>query len=196
MKIFEHLHIGVSRVKPKLFVSVVLLSMFSAMVLTSQLASAAVYKKVDADGNVSFSDIPDKTAKLIIVAPLATVPAMSPELIESTLANDQSSINEERPVKYSLTILSPQSDQTYRRGSDSFSANVQVKPELRKGDRLITLVDGKSGSGGSTEDMDRGQHTFEAQVVNARGQVLASQSVSFFVQQSSVKQQARMGIKH
>lgn len=196
MKIFEQVNVITSGVKPRLLVPMLLLSISSATVFNSQSANAAVYKKVDADGNVSFSDVPDKAAKLITVAPLATVPAMSPELIESTLEGDQNSLRDERAVKYTLTIISPTPDQIYHRGSDAFSANVQVKPNLRKGDHLITLVDGKPGNGGSAEEMERGQHQFEAKVVNASGRVLTSQSVSFFVQQSNVKQQARMGIKH
>ncbi len=196
MKIFEHVNTVTSRVKLKLVVSMMLLSISSATVFNSQLANAAVYKKVDADGNVSFSDVPDKSAKLISVSPLSTVPAMSPELIASTLADNQNSTSDERAVSYALTIISPTPNQTFQRGSSAFAANVQVKPDLRKGDRLITLVDGKPGSGGSAEEMDRGQHQFEAKIVNASGRVLTSQSVFFFVQQSNVKQQARMGMKH
>ncbi|GAC1374289.1 MAG: hypothetical protein NVS3B3_10310 [Aquirhabdus sp.] len=196
MKIFEHVHVVASRVKPKLIVSMMLLSISSAAVLSSQSANAAVYKKVDADGNVSFSDVPDKSAKLITVAPLATVPAMSPELIESTLNSDSKSSNVKRQENYTLTIISPTPDQVYRRSEKSFSPSVQVKPDLTNGDRLITLVDGKPSNGGLIEGMDRGEHQFEAKIVNANGRVLISKSVSFNVLQSNVKQQQRMGIKH
>jgi hypothetical protein len=169
---------------------VLLLSLSSAAILSSTLVNAAVYKKVDADGNVSFSDVPDKTAQMITVAPLSTIPAMSPELIESTLGNAQNPASKARVENYTLTIISPSSDQTYRRGADS---NVQVNPELSNGDRLITLVDGKSSSGGSTADMDRGQHQFVAKIVNADGRVLVSKSISFNILQSSVKQQGYIG---
>jgi hypothetical protein len=193
MKTFEHVHTVISRVKPRLLVSMLLLSLSSAAILSSTLVNAAVYKKVDADGNVSFSDVPDKTAQMITVAPLSTIPAMSPELIESTLGNAQNPASKARVENYTLTIISPSSDQTYRRGADSFSANVQVNPELSNGDRLITLVDGKSSSGGSTADMDRGQHQFVAKIVNADGRVLVSKSISFNILQSSVKQQGYIG---
>lgn len=195
MKIFEHVTHVNSRVKSKFLVSMMILSFSALTIFNSQLANAAVYKKVDADGNVSFSDLPDKTAKLITVAPLSTVPAMSPDLIASTLKDDQNSSSDQRAVNYALTIISPEPNQTYQRGSDAFSANVQVSPDLKNGDHLLTLVDGKPAGAASIEEMDRGQHQFEAKVVNARGRVLTSQAVSFFVQQSNVKQQARMGIK-
>ncbi len=196
MKIFEHVNTVASRVKPRLLVSMMLLSLTSAAVFNIQLANAAVYKKVDTDGNVSFSDVPDKTAQLITVAPLATVPAMSPELIESTLGNDQNSSSKVRVENYKLTIVSPTPDQAFRRGDDTFSANVQVKPNLTNGDQLVTLVDGKQSSGGATSEMDRGQHQFTARIVNVSGRVLVSKSVSFNVLQSNVKQQAPIGKKH
>lgn len=193
MKIFEQINSVTSYVKPKLTVSVMLLSICSSAVFTSQMANAAVYKKVDADGNVSFSDVPDKNAQLINVAPLSTVPAMSPELIESTLGNDSNTTNSARQENYALTIIAPEPDQTYRRGVEAFAVNVQVKPNLINGDRLITLVDGAPSNGGSTEDMERGQHQFEARIVNANGRILISKSVSFNVLQSNVKQQAPLG---
>ncbi|HEY4713908.1 MAG TPA: DUF4124 domain-containing protein [Aquirhabdus sp.] len=185
-----------SCMKPRFVVGIMLLSFMSVALMQSQLVNAAVYKKVDADGNVSFSDVPDKNAQLITVAPLSTVPAMSPELIESTLGNNQTSSSNVRSEDYTLTIISPAPDQTYHRGAEAFSANVQVKPELINGDRLITLINGQPSSNVQTEGMDRGQHQFEAKIVNANGRVLISKSVSFNVQQSNVKQQARMGIKH
>ena len=194
MKNFKDVNTVVSGVKPRLMVSIVLLSFCSLTLFQSQLANAAVYKKVDADGNVSFSDVPDKSAKLITVAPLSTVPAMSPELIESTLDNDPKSAQVNRAENYILTILAPTADQTYRRAEDTFSANVQVKPELKNGDHLVLLVDGKPTSAqGSPEEMERGQHQFEAKIVNASGRTLLTKSVSFNVLQSNAKQQGYIG---
>jgi len=195
MKIYKHIQVVASRVKPKLVISMMLLSITSVVVLNSQLANAAVYKKVDADGNVSFSDVPDKNAKLISVPPLATVPAMSPELIASTLDGDPQSANA-RQESYILTITSPTPDQTYQRGIDSFSPSVQVKPDLKNGDQLVQLLDGKVPNDNSTENMDRGQHIFEAKVINASGRTLVSKSVTFNVLQNHVKQQARTGTKN
>lgn len=196
MKIFEQIQAFAFRVKPRLFVTMLLLSTSSVAVFNSQLASAAIYKKVDADGNVSFSDVADKDAKLIIVAPLPTVSAMNPDLVARTLGTDQGQLNQARQENYSLTIISPSSDQTYNRSADAFSANVQVQPDLTNGDRLVFLVDGKATiDSNATEETDRGQHQFEAKVVNSSGRVLISKSVSFNVKQNSLTQQ-RMGIKY
>ncbi|WP_410211432.1 DUF4124 domain-containing protein [Aquirhabdus sp.] len=170
----------------------------TAILMMSCHTQAAVYKKVDADGNVSFSDVPDKSAQLINVAPLSTVAALSPEQIAKTLKRDdtvQPAGN--RAENYTLTIISPTPDQTFQRAADAFSANVQVQPDLKNGDRLVLLVDGKTSSDQiPAGELDRGTHQFEAKVLSSNGRVLTSKVVSFNVQQSSVKQQARMGINH
>ena len=174
------------------------ITIVAAILAVSSNVQAAVYKKVDADGNVSFSDVPDKSAQLINVAPLSTVAALSPEQIAKTLKSDdtvQPASN--RAENYTLTIISPTPDQTFQRAADAFSANVQVKPDLKNGDRLVLLVDGKTSSDQiPAGELDRGTHQLEAKVLSANGRVLTSKVVSFNVQQSSVKQQARMGIKH
>jgi len=176
-------------VKPRLLVGLMLLSFISVMAGES-IAQAAVYKKVDADGNVSFTDVPDKSAQLINVAPIATVPALSPEQIASMQEDDsqQAAAN----INYTIHIISPAPDQIYHRAVDAFSANVDVKPDMKNGDHLVLLVDGKTSAPDIPADgMDRGQHQFEARVVSAKGKVLKTQSTTFFVQQPNVIKKAR-----
>lgn len=173
-------------VKPRLLVGVMLLSFLSVMAGES-IAQAAVYKKVDADGNVSFTDVPDKSAQLINVAPIETVPALSPDVIAKTL-NDDSQKKTTANIDYTIRIISPKPDQTYHRAVDAFSANVDVKPNLQDGDHLVFLVDGKASEQTIPPNtLDRGQHQFEAQVVSAKGRVLKSLTTTFFVQQPTVR---------
>ncbi len=194
MRNSETLTTVISCFKPRLIVGMMFLSFFSATVLNSQLAQAAVYKKVDADGNVSFSDVPDKSAQEVYIAPLATIPALSQDQIARTLQDDPQSSTAQ--TSYTIKIISPTPDQTYYRAADAFSANVQVNPEMKHGDHLVLLVDGKtSGEDVPPDQLERGQHQFEARVVSTKGKVLASQSVTFFVLQPNVKQQARMGLR-
>ncbi|MDE2419930.1 MAG: DUF4124 domain-containing protein [Gammaproteobacteria bacterium] len=179
-------------VKPRLAVGVMLLSFFSTMIMMGSVAQAAVYKKVDADGNVSFTDVPDKSAQLVNVAPIETVPALSPEVIAKTLNDDDSQKNIAANVNYTIRIISPTPDQVYHRAIDAFAANVEVKPDMQNGDHLVFLIDGKASpqdipAGG----LDRGQHQFEARVVSAKGRVLKSQSTTFVVQQPNVIRKAR-----
>ena len=171
--------------KPRLVVGILLLSFVSTTALFFSVAQAAVYKKVDAEGNVTFSDVADKSAQLVNLAPLATMPAMSPDEIARSLADDPQQISEN--INYSIHIVSPTPDQTYHYAVDAFSPNVDVKPSMKNGDHLVLLVDGKtSGQDISANGLNRGQHQFEAKVVSSNGRTLNSQSVTFFVQQSQV----------
>ena len=183
---------------PRSRVAYTVLASMIASVVSLSSAHAAVYKKVDADGNVSFSDIPDKSAQIVNVAPLSTVPAMSPALINKTLNGDAApNVPAVDMSSYVLTINSPTADQTFNRAEDAFAASVTVKPELRAGDKLVLLVDGKPAAPTSkpdstsptvhTNEMDRGGHQFEARIVSAKGKIITSKSVNFFVQQASAR---------
>jgi flagellar hook assembly protein FlgD len=175
-------------VKPRLVVGAMLLSFFSTTTMIGSIAQAAVYKKVDAEGNVSFTDVPDRSAQLVNVAPLETVPALSPDVIAKTLNDDDSQKNTTANVNYTIRIISPKADQTYHRSVDAFSANVEVKPNLQEGDHLVFLVDGKTSDKTIPPNtLDRGQHQFEARVVSAKGRVLKSLTTTFFVQQPTAR---------
>jgi hypothetical protein len=90
-------------------------------------------------------------------------------------------------INYSIHIITPTPDQTYHYAVDAFSPNVDVKPNMKNGDHLVLLIDGKaSGQDIAADGLNRGQHQFEAKVVSSNGRTLKSQSVTFFVQQSHV----------
>jgi hypothetical protein len=190
MRISKNLSATHFHSKPRLVIGLMLISFLSTTVMFGAVAQAAVYKKVDADGNVTFSDVPDKSAQLINVAPISTVPAMSQDEISKTLNEDpqQNNVN----INYSIHIVSPAPDQTYHRAVDAFAANVEVKPEMKNGDHLVLLVDGKtSGQNIPADGLDRGQHQFEAKVLSSNGRTLKSQSVTFFVQQPNIVRKPR-----
>lgn len=191
-----NLRTHITALQPKFGVALSLTASILISLCSMSTAEAVVYKKVDADGNVSFSDVPDKSAQIINVTPISTIPAMSPDLINKTLGKtDKPATPAVDTSNYVLTINSPTADQTFNRAEDAFAANVTVKPELRKGDKLILLVDGKPSDVKTetdnptihTADLDRGSHQFEARIISARGKVLASKTVNFFVQQASAR---------
>jgi hypothetical protein len=76
---------------------------------------------------------------------------------------------------------------------------VQVSPQpgLKSGDSLQLFLDGKAvGSGSSTSfslpDVERGAHVLQARVVGSNGiTIIASPSVTFYVQKASVNSPGR-----
>ncbi len=171
--------------------------------MIATMADAAIYKKVDADGNVSYSDIPDKTAEVVTVKPLTTVAALSADKIAQTLNESpaqtptQTQAQTAAPSKvqdYSLTIVSPQADQTFQRMVDAISASVAVQPELRNGDHVQLAVDGQKPVDGMSlqipeGQLERGEHTLKAKIISGKGQLLVEKAVSFFVLQPTAHPQ-------
>jgi hypothetical protein len=166
---------------------------FAAVTFVSSSGlSAAVYKSVDSQGNVVYTDEPGGDAKPVKLPPLSTVPApryksstQSPmDLEPSAVANYQK-----------ISIVSPTQDATLRDNTGAVPVDVVVEPALNSvaGHRFRYYLDGQA-QGKPTEsgqisfaNLDRGSHTVEAAVVdNAGRELIRSGSVQFFLHRQSV----------
>lgn len=160
-----------------------------SMLMTYGEVSAAVYKSIDANGNVVYSDEPSKTAQLVNLPPLTIVPGLSQSAIDKTLASDET--NKQRQVgTYQLNFLAPVADQTFRK-TEPIVVNVSAAPALSGSDTLSILFDGMVVAQGTaasipTENVDRGEHRVSARVMNANGQIVSENSLKVYVQQASV----------
>jgi len=154
--------------------------------------SAAVYKSVDAQGNVVYTDQPAGDAKPVKLPPLSTVPA--PSYKSAT----QSSADTHQPAAdnyQKIRIISPTHDATLRDNTGAVPVNVVVEPELNSvaGHRYRYFLDGqaqgkptKSGQI-SFANLDRGSHTVAVAVVDSVGhELIRSSSVQFFLHRQSV----------
>jgi hypothetical protein len=162
-------------------------------ILCSQLSIAAVYKSVDANGNVVYSDSPTKNAKEISLPPISIVPSLSPVDVARA-----SSIPDPNPkptvTQYQLSFVSPLPDQVIRK-PEPVSVNVNSVPALANGDVMTILLNGVVVANGnsatvSTEGLDRGSHSLSARVVNSAGQVVSQASSSLNIQQVNVNSPA------
>jgi len=182
---------GVSLMKPAKRVVFVAISLVWASGL-----SAAVYKSVDAQGNVVYTDEPGGDAKPVKLPPLSTVPA--PRYKSSTQPTTQSSAELEQSAATNyqqISIVSPTQDATLRDNTGAVPVNVVLEPELNSvaGHRYRYYLDGQA-QGKPTEsdqisfaNLDRGSHTVEAAVVDSAGQeLIRSSSVQFFLHRQSI----------
>jgi len=163
--------------------------LFTLMSLVCSLAVAAtVYRWVDEDGVVHYSDTPHTNAEKVQVESAQTykstgVPASSGK--PSTPAPV--------PEAYqSCSIAQPTNDQTLM-NVQSVTIVVHMDPALRAGDQIVILVDGQPVQGASptsptyTMPVDRGTHTAMATVKSSGGLLLCqSPGVTFHVQQPSL----------
>jgi hypothetical protein len=156
-------------------------------------ASAAVYKSVDAEGNVVYTDDPKGHGEPVKLPPLSTVPppkyVISPA--EATLPGSDS----QAPAYEQLSIVMPTPDETLRDNTGGVTVKLALHPALDKaaGHRLQYFLDGQPQGEPGTADkavfpnVPRGTHTVEVAVVDAAGNELQrSSSVRFYLHRQSV----------
>jgi len=161
--------------------------------------SATVYRWVDENGVVHYSDQPHENAEKVKVAPPQTysAPRVQPQ---------QASPSAPPPVAnvyQSCTVVSPANDATFP-NAYSVSTVVQVSPAPSNGDGVVLLLDGaplpnfpRAGGAYTISPVDRGAHSLQALVEDSSGKVLCqSPSVTFNVTQPSLLNPANPNFKH
>lgn len=148
-----------------------------------------VYRVVDEDGNVSFSDEPPPgtEAEEITIGPTNTMPAArvssdGPQLRE---VDDEEGGGE--PVDYQITITSPQAEQTFQNPQQAIGVSYSIQPALADDHSLVLLLDGAQQSGMTApSNLSRGEHQFKIVVMGRDGQQVAeSEPVTIYVHRPS-----------
>jgi len=149
-----------------------------ACLLPTGLAGAAVYKSVDAQGKVTYSDKPVGNSQPVTLPPLSSVPPPSYKSLQP--AARISPITTQVTRYKTLEIVTPGQDETVRDNTGNIPVHVLLKPALNKaaGHRLQYFLDGRKygepAISGQTlyTNIDRGTHTLGVAVVDASGKVL------------------------
>jgi len=148
-------------------------------------AASKVYKKVNPDGSVEYSDVPqDETAEPIKLKPLQSISL--PPLVPAPVS--QSTAATAKPFKYeSIRILSPQDDEGIRSNNGDFTAKGELLPPLQPDleHHLQWLLDGKEvpNANGLTlnlKNVDRGTHQLQLRVIDFDGKVAIETPVISF----------------
>ena len=152
--------------------------------LCSICANAAIYKWIDKDGKVHFSDQPHPNAEQVQLNEntqnSVSIPAPKPLNITpvATSSTDQPQ------AQYQLRISSPQQEATIRSNSGELQVSVSINPKLASGHSLQLFIDGvaatelQASGVFQLHGIDRGEHQIEAKVVLQSGKVLASSSAT------------------
>lgn len=149
-----------------------------------------VYKWVDAQGNVHYSDKPHPGAEKVKIAPPQSYSAPADSGSTSAAGGDRRRAGPAVPTKYTLSIVSPKPEQTIW-NTRSVSVSVGVSPGLSPGDTVTFELDGRhlgplAGTSATFDDLDRGQHSVSAILTTAKGQVIKAGPVTFFLRQATV----------
>jgi len=144
-------------------------------------AAAEIYRTVDAQGNVVFTDVPPQNdqATRVTVEPVNSYEVPAPAR-DAAGAPDAGSIEAEVDAGYyaAVEIVDPTDDEAIRANDGNMIVSVAVSPPLRADHRLVLSMDGRDletdASGGvfTLSNLDRGSHTAIAKVVNGSGAVV------------------------
>jgi hypothetical protein len=141
------------------------------------LLAETVYKTVDEDGNIIFTDKPSEEAEEIEIQKLETIENPNPPRY-----TPPKQAEEKLPQYKSLTVTSPENGAGIRSNNGNVTISLSLEPALSRGHKIIILMDGKevgSGTSVSLQNVDRGTHSINAKVVDANGETLISTSSTF-----------------
>ena len=168
------------------------------LLLASLAVAGTVYKWVDENGVVHYSDQPHPEAQKVDVPPAqtykggASVPAMP-----TTGPSAPPASSEPASAYQGCAISEPAKDQTFT-NVDALSVVVRTDPGLRPGDRVYLTLDGQPLNGGkptgsqfTLSPVDRGTHVVQAVVRDGQGGLMCqSPGVTFNVHQPSLRNPA------
>lgn len=156
-----------------------------SLLASTYAAAAEIYKTVDKDGRVTYSDTPpvNTNAKPIELKSINTTP---PPIVtpNNTVINTPSSTEEAKT--YELKILAPVNGTTLMANERSVTISISLSQKLQNGDALAYKIDGATLTK-TTEpsftlnEPPRGEHSLTVDVVDKEGNTLAQSDATTIV---------------
>jgi len=156
--------------------NIIINSVSSLLLIVSFSSHAGLYKGLDAEGNVVYSDEPFANSEEMTAPPISVVDA--PKIKPEPVAEEK--VAEETETTYSrFSITSPKNDQTIWNESQ-LAVTTKITPALdtAQGHTTWLIMDGKAlvKKSQSTSLLigraDRGAHIIQAQIRDKKGKVL------------------------
>lgn len=153
-------------------------------------AMGDVYRSVDEDGNVVFSDKPSPNAEKVEINEVQTIdPGSTPKFKYSPPHEPQGPA-----ASYTnISITSPSNDEALSANDGNVSVSVSVEPHLFPGHIIVLYLDGspagESNGQFNLTNLDRGTHTLAAAVKNQQSgqEVIKSETITFTVHRHSIQ---------
>lgn len=169
-------------------------AMLVLLALSCAIWAQPIYKTVDENGNVVYTDRkPDDNAQPMELPELSVVDPVDLGDVEAARAQPSSppGSGTEAASVPGLRLLSPTNEQTFHNTGYVLPVQVAVDGELPPGSQLAYLVDGQVKQSGTAlqvmlNEVYRGEHRVQVQLRAANGRVLASTApVTIFMHQAS-----------
>ncbi|MDH5484764.1 MAG: DUF4124 domain-containing protein [Gammaproteobacteria bacterium] len=166
------------------------------LITVSFAAHAGIYKWVDENGEVIYSDKPRTDNMKEHVPPaLQVTPAIKPKPKAEKPLEEQPAVT----AYTDFTITSPANDETIRNTAGNFSVKLALKPALdtKAGHYINLQIDGKTRVAKTSKlainlkFIDRGSHAISAEIRSAKGKLLkTSNSVTIHMHRTSALHKA------
>lgn len=153
------------------------------LLLLSSPVSAEVYKTINPDGSVSYSDVQTKDSKSITPPGLTPTPA-----VKLAKKPQQKAQESKTPKRYTVfEITSPKNNQTIKNNNGQIPVTLKITPKLQDNFKhTISLVlDGSvvasklTSANHTLKDVFRGRHSLSARLIDKNGTVLKSSNLVF-----------------
>ncbi len=164
-----------------------ILLLLLALCALSAVFADTLYKWVDDQGNVHYSDKPQPGATKVHLPKPTTY---SPPTVD--VSTPPPSAHPQPITGYtSFEIGSPTPDQVFW-NVQSITVTLSAQPGLHQGDQVsITLDDKTVGPAesmtASFDNLDRGEHTVHATLTETDGSTMVAKPVTFYIQKGTVK---------
>lgn len=172
-----------------------LISLLLPVFVFANIVDAALYKGIDSEGNVVYSDMPFADSEKFTPAPITVIDARKVEA-------EKKVVEEQKPVEFKyrkFDIVTPGNNQTIW-NEPELVVSMKLVPALNseQGHKVWLLLDGKPVIKNSENmslkigRLDRGAHQLQGQVRDDKGKVIVrTREVVVFIQQTSVSSPGR-----
>lgn len=164
--------------------------LFTTLVWLSAPLLAGVYKYVDENGNVVFTDTPpaEETIEEVKLPKIQTSEKYNAPLPRNGLIKPKP-----KPKSKEFTVtMSPASGETIRANGGQITLNAMLDPAPDFPVKTNFYLDGtlastSAGTSGSVSNIDRGEHSFRVEVLNAdSGETIGSASSQITILRASI----------
>ncbi len=144
-------------------------------------ASAGIYKWVDEEGNVHYSDQEEKGAEPVELPKTVT---FSPPTASTQTSSKSAPV--EGAAYSKMAIVKPEMNETIRNSNGVVAVAIELTPALMPGDSITLYLDGNAVVKGANQtattltQVERGSHTLRASVYDKNGAARISSSSIIF----------------
>ena len=163
------------------------LLLFLLTFLISPLLQAEVFRLVDAEGNVHFSDQNRKGSQQIELKPATVIGTRVNPPAQPQETSPQSGQNTTAPYE-NVAIIKPANDESIRSNDGLVNVMIKSNPGLANGDSYRLSMNGEVIKGNLStgliplENVDRGSHTLTVEIIDKSGNsLISSEEITFHI---------------